>query len=406
MLIGSLLLRLSVTALRGAVVVCIARFGADELGASYFTIAKIVFFISVICGMETFQVVVRRMMDAPLQSPQWTWWQLRGSAGRAVLLAAALGVAVSEGWVSGGWPILVGLLAFCDSAGAELGRWLIATGRVWQSNLLMLGRSLWTVPVMGWLVISPATIDYGVVVTAWVAAAATAVAVCVWRYRGELPLFGGLPGSGDRAAANRQAGMLFLVSASVVLVELMPLLVGQVLPPADLAALGFYLAIGGLVQTGVTTAVWQPGLRSLAAADDGARNARLLQSSLLRWGAAGVVVAAGLCAVVAAAAASDAYLRNWDAGAVILASQAVWVIGVMGHAHMYALRRDRWSAACGWSALALGAVAAWWHGLGSPMGAAWGYAVSQVVLAGLRWGVVAAHRRTPRAASAAADGGM
>lgn len=404
MSMGSLLLRLSVTALRGAVVVCIARHGAEELGAGYFTVAKIVVFISVICGMETFQVVVRRMMDAPLESPQWTWWQLRGSAVRAILLAAGLGVAVGEGWVSGGWPILVGLLAFFDSAGAELGRWLIAAGRVWQSNLLMLGRSLWTVPVIGWLMISPATIDFGTVLTAWIAAAAAAVAACLWRYRHELPLFGPLPGSGERAAANRQAGTLFLVSAAVMLIELLPLLFGQVLPPADLAALGFYLAIGGLVQTGVTTAVWQPGLRSLAAANEGARNARLLQASLLRWGAAGVVVAAGLGAAVAATAASDAYLCHWDAGAVIIASQAVWVTGVMGHAHMYALRRDRWSAACGWSALAAGAVVALWQGVGSPMGAAWGYAVSQAVLAGLRWGVVAAHGRSPREEPAAVEG--
>jgi len=384
----AIVLRLGVTALRGALVFIVARNTDTDFAADYFSIARIVALTSIACGMEMFQVVTRRMVDSPIDAGVWLRWQLRTTMIRSVVAAVLLGLATKFGWLTNTSALAVGVLVFTDGLASDVGRWLLTTGRVSTSNAYMLVRTAaWTIPVGAWLAIAPESLTIVEVLWSWSASNLFVTAAWAWCYRCDLAAQHS-PSKSERTKAFKEGRALFSATAAVLVIEAFPILVAQPLDSRDLAAIGLYLSLGSLVQTVVSTAVWQPAMRALACATNGTAAARQITQRIMLWGAAAVlgsVVAAG---VIAYASSSDAYARNWLSGSTIIGAQILWIIGLSGQARLYSARRDFTSSAIAWTGAAIGLVVMVLLGRTTPERICIAYLIAHIALACGRWFVV------------------
>ena len=384
----AIVLRLGVTALRGALVFIVARNTDTDFAGDYFSIARIVALTSIACGMEMFQVVTRRMVDSPVDAGAWLRWQLRTTMIRSVVAAVLLGLATKFGWLTNTSALAVGVLVFTDGLASDVGRWLLTTGRVSTSNAYMLVRTAaWTIPVGAWLTIAPESLTIVEVLWSWSAANLLVTAAWAWCYRCDLATQHS-PSKSERTQAFKEGRALFSATAAVLVIEAFPILVAQPLDSRDLAAIGLYLSLGSLVQTVVSTAVWQPAMRALACATNGTSAARQITQRIMLWGAAAVlgsVVAAG---VIAYASSSDAYARNWLSGSTIMGAQILWIIGLSGQARLYSARRDFTSSAIAWTGAAIGLVVMVLLGRTTPERICIAYLIAHIALACGRWLVV------------------
>lgn len=335
--------RLSVSALRAGVAIGVSIRASDEVAAGYFTAARGSALLAVLAGLGAYQAVARRVGDAPASEAAWGRWMIWSAGTRSLALGIGAGLLAAAGFIAELHPLQLAILVMTEGVVAEVGRWQIATGRFARANALMLLRtSVWAVPMLANLVLSGTSQQLAPWLNLWIFAniAVTVVGLAPdWRAISSTSQ----PEGHERKLATIEAWGLFGVTACVIAVEGLPVLLAQQLATAELAALGLWLSLGGLMQTVYSSAVWErmlPRLPTLASSEAMRQTAR--QGFV--WGAMaalGFVMGHGIIRFVSP---NPVYAESIGAPLAILAAQVVWIIGQVPQAALFVERRDAASA--------------------------------------------------------------
>lgn len=375
--------RLSVSALRAGVAIGVSIRASDEVAAGYFTAARGSALLAVLAGLGAYQAVARRVGDAPASEAAWGRWMIWSAGTRSLALGIGAGLLAAAGFIAELHPLQLAILVMTEGVVAEVGRWQIATGRFARANALMLLRtSVWAVPMLANLVLSGTSQQLAPWLNLWIFAniAVTVVGLAPdWRAISSTSQ----PARHERKLATIEAWGLFGVTACVIAVEGLPVLLAQQLATAELAALGLWLSLGGLMQTVYSSAVWErmlPRLPALASAEAMRQTAR----QGFAWGAVaalGFVIGDGIIRFVSP---NPVYAESIGAPLAILAAQVVWIIGQVPQAALFVERRDAASAVAAILAvLVLAAIS-----LAAPaslISISLAYLAAHVSLAVLRW---------------------
>lgn len=382
--------RLSVSALRAGVAIGVSIRASDEVTAGYFTAARGSALLSILAGLGAHQAAARRISDAPASKAAWGRWMILSAGTRSLVLGIGAGLLAASGFIAELHPLQLTILVMTEGIVAEVGRWQIATGRFARANALMLLRtSVWAVPMLANLVLSGTSQQLAPWLNLWIFAniAVTVVGLVPdWRAISGTSL----PPRQERKLATIEAWGLFGVTACVVAVEGLPVLLAQQLATAELAALGLWLSLGGLMQTVYSSAVWErmlPRLPALASSEAMRQTAR----RGFAWGAVaalGFVMGHG---IIRFASHNPVFAVSIGAPLAILAAQVVWIIGQVPQAALFVERRDAASAMAAMLAvLVLAAVS-----LAVPaslISIALAYLAAHVSLAVLRWSALELRR--------------
>ncbi len=335
--------RLSVSALRAGVAIGVSIRASDEVAAGYFTAARGSALLAVLAGLGAYQAVARRVGDAPASEAAWGRWMIWSAGTRSLALGIGAGLLAAAGFIAELHPLQLAILVMTEGVVAEVGRWQIATGRFARANALMLLRtSVWAVPMLANLVLSGTSQQLAPWLNLWIFAniAVTVVGLAPdWRAISSTSQ----PEGHERKLATIEAWGLFGVTACVIAVEGLPVLLAQQLATAELAALGLWLSLGGLMQTVYSSAVWErmlPRLPTLASSE--AMRQTACQGFV--WGAMaalGFVMGHGIIRFVSP---NPVYAESIGAPLAILAAQVVWIIGQVPQAALFVERRDAASA--------------------------------------------------------------
>ena len=375
--------RLSVSALRAGVAIGVSIRASDEVAAGYFTAARGSALLAVLAGLGAHQAVARRVGNAPASEAAWGRWMIWSAGTRSLAFAIGAGVLAAAGFIAELHPLQLAILVATEGVVAEVGRWQIATGRFARANVLMLLRtSVWAVPMLANLVLSGTSQRLAPWLNLWICAniATTVVGLAPdWRAISSTSQ----PVRQERKLATIEAWGLFGVTACIIAIEGLPLLMAQPLPTSELAALGFWLSLGGLMQTVYSTAVWErllPRLPALASSEAMRQTAR----QGFAWGAVaalGFVMGHGIIRFVSP---NPVYAESIGAPLAILSAQVVWIIGQVPQAALFVERRDAASAVAAILAvLVLAAIS-----LAAPaslISISLAYLAAHVSLAVLRW---------------------
>lgn len=335
--------RLSVSALRAGVAIGVSIRASNEVAAGYFTAARGSALLAVLVGLGAYQAVARRVGEAPASEAAWGRWMIWSAGTRSLALGIGAGLLAAAGFIAELHPLQLAILVLTEGVVAEVGRWQIATGRFARANALMLLRtSVWAVPMLANLVLSGTSQQLAPWLNLWIFAniAVTVVGLAPdWRSISSTSK----PTRHERKLATIEAWGLFGVTACIIAIEGLPLLMAQRLPTGELAALGFWLSLGGLMQTVYSSAVWErmlPRLPSLAPSEAMRETAR----RGFGWGAVATLGFATGHGIIRFVSPNPVYTESIGAPLAILLAQIVWIIGQVPQAALFVERRDAASA--------------------------------------------------------------
>lgn len=335
--------RLSVSALRAGVAIGVSIRANDEVAAGYFTAARGSALLAVLAGLGAYQAVARRVGDTPMAQASWCRWMILSAATRSLALGIGAGLLAAAGFIAALHPVQLAILVATEGVVAEVGRWQIATGRFARANALMLLRTtLWTVPMLVDLGLSGTSQRLAPWLNLWIFAN---IAVTVVGLAPDWRAISGTsqPGLPERKLANVEAWRLFGATACVIAIEGLPVLIAQQLPIAELAALGLWLSLGGLMQTVYSSMVWERMLPRLPTLAPSEAMRQAAQEGVI-WGALAALGFVAGHGIIRFVSPNHVYAEYIGAPLAIVVAQLAWIGGQIPQAALFVERRDTESA--------------------------------------------------------------